>query len=126
MPPPKFFVSVSHNFNTYKFVIKKKSVKNGSFVIFIWLGSLETTEVLLVNFNILNNNYQQNSRVIYTFASDKSFGQFRYFMQKFCIFTNIWLRDQNSKPLEIEDKINIASVISYGAKYKTWCTIQST
>ena len=31
---------------------------------------LETTEVLLVHCNIVNNKYQQNSRVLYTFFSE--------------------------------------------------------
>ena len=31
---------------------------------------------------------------------------------------DIWFTDQNSKPLEIEDKINIASVIKQSVKYK--------
>ena len=39
MPLPNYFISFSHNFNTWKFVIKKKIVKNACFVIFIWLGS---------------------------------------------------------------------------------------
>ena len=37
--------------------------------------NLEITEVILVHFNIVNNNYQQNSRVLYTFVPSKSFGQ---------------------------------------------------
>ena len=36
---------------------------------------LEITEVVLVHWNIVNNNYQQNSRVLYTFVPNKSFGQ---------------------------------------------------
>ena len=34
----------------------------------------ETTEVVLVHFNIVNNNYQQDSRVLYTLVTNKSFG----------------------------------------------------
>ena len=37
--------------------------------------NLEITEVVLVHCNIVNNNYQQNSRVLYTFVPNKSFGQ---------------------------------------------------
>ena len=37
--------------------------------------NLEITEVLLVNSNIVNNNYQQVLRALYTFIPDKSFGQ---------------------------------------------------
>ena len=36
---------------------------------------LEITEVLLIHFNIVNNNYQQDSRVLNTFVRNKSFGQ---------------------------------------------------
>ena len=36
---------------------------------------LEVTEVVLVHWNVVNNDYQQDSRVLYTFASNKSFGQ---------------------------------------------------
>ena len=36
---------------------------------------LEITEVVLVHCNIVNNNYQQNSRILYTFVPNKSYGQ---------------------------------------------------
>ena len=36
---------------------------------------LEITEVILIHCNIVNNSYQQNSRVLYTFVPNKSFGQ---------------------------------------------------
>ena len=32
-------------------------------------------EVVLVHFNIVNNNYQQNSRIMYRFLLNKLFGQ---------------------------------------------------
>ena len=35
----------------------------------------EITEFVLVRWNILNNDYQQDSRVLYTIVFDKSFGQ---------------------------------------------------
>ena len=35
---------------------------------------LEITEVILVHCNIANNDYQQDSRVLYTFVSNKPFG----------------------------------------------------
>ena len=34
---------------------------------------LEITEVVLVHCNVVNNDYQQYSRVLYTFVPDKSF-----------------------------------------------------
>ena len=36
---------------------------------------LEINEVVLIHCNIVNNNYQQDSRVLYKFVPDKSFGQ---------------------------------------------------
>ena len=35
---------------------------------------LEITEVVLVHCNIVNNDYQQDSRVLYTFVPNKLFG----------------------------------------------------
>ena len=37
---------------------------------------LEFNEVALIHCNFVNNSYQQNSRVLYTFVRNKSFGQF--------------------------------------------------
>ena len=36
---------------------------------------LEITEVVLVHGNIINSNNHEDSRVLYTFVSNKSFGQ---------------------------------------------------
>ena len=36
---------------------------------------LEITEVVLIHCNIVNKDYQQDSRVLYTFVPKKSFGQ---------------------------------------------------
>ena len=36
---------------------------------------LETVEVVLVHCNLVNNNYQQASKVLFTFVSNKQFGQ---------------------------------------------------
>ena len=37
------------------------------------MPSLEITEVVLVHCNIVSNNYEQKSRVLYTFALNKPF-----------------------------------------------------
>ena len=83
---------------------------------------LEITEVVLVHYDIVNNDYQQDSRVLYTFFPNKSFGQlldsslknFTFLKTFASVFLYIEVRftDQNSKPLEIEDKVNITLVIS--------------
>ena len=56
------------------------------------LPYLEINEVVLIHCNIVNNDYQQDSRVLYTFVPNKSFFQlfdispknFRFFIQNFC------------------------------------------
>ena len=78
-------------------------------------------EVVLVYCNIDNNDYKQNSRVLYTFVPNKSFGKVLDISPKYFMFLNtfnsefsyieVWSTDQNSKPLEIGDKINITLVI---------------
>ena len=76
---------------------------------------LEITEVVLVHCNIVNNDYQQDSRVLYTFVPNKSFGSLldispanHIFLKTFNSEYNeiiVWFTDQNSQPLEIEDRI---------------------
>ena len=71
---------------------------------------------------IFNNNYRQNSRVLYTFVLNKSFGQLLDISPKKCVFlktfdsefsySEVRCTNQNSNPLEIEDKINITLVIN--------------
>ena len=48
-------------------IIQDKTGKN--------VHHLESTKVVLIHFNIVNNDYQQDSRVLYTFIPNKSFGQ---------------------------------------------------
>ena len=83
---------------------------------------LEITEVLLVHSNIVNYDYQQNLRVLYTFIANKPFGQLFDISPKNFIFLKSFnseflyieasVMDQNSKLLEVEDKINITLVFS--------------
>ena len=53
------------------------------------MSHLEITKVLLVQCNIVNNDYQQDSRVLYTFASNESFDQLLDISPNFYIFNNI-------------------------------------
>ena len=90
--------------------------KNGENVL-----HLEITEAVLVFCNIVNNDYQQDSRVLYTFVPNKPFGNLLeispanyIFLKSFNFEYNeieIWFTDQKSQPLEIEDKINLTMVI---------------
>ena len=82
---------------------------------------LEITEVVLVHCDIVNNNYQQDSRVLYTFVPNKPLGSLLEISPTNHIFLKtfnseydeikVWFTDQNSKKLEIEDRINLAMVI---------------
>ena len=36
---------------------------------------VKIADVVLVNFNVVHNNYQQNSRVLHAFVPNKLFGQ---------------------------------------------------
>ena len=82
---------------------------------------LEITEVVLVHCDIVNNDYQQDSRVLYTFVPSKSFGSLfdisltnHIFLKKFNSEYDeikVWFTDQNSQLLEIEDRINLTMVI---------------
>ena len=47
---------------------------------------LEITKVALIHGNIVNNDYQQDTRVLYTFIHNKSFGQLLYISPKKFIF----------------------------------------
>ena len=67
---------------------------------------LKITEVALVHCNIVNNNYQQDSRVLYTFVPNKLFGSLLEVSSTNHIFLKtfnsefqdieIWLTDQNN------------------------------
>ena len=84
---------------------------------------LETTEaeVALVHCNISNNDYQQHSRVLYTFVPNKPLGSLLEIFPTNHIFLRTfnseydeiiaWFTDQNSQPLEIEDRINLTMVV---------------
>ena len=75
-----------------------------------------------IHCNIVNNNYQQDSRVVYKFVPSKSLGQLLnilpnnfVFLKPFnsdCSYIEVLFTDQNSKPLETEDKISITLVIN--------------
>ena len=82
---------------------------------------LEIAEVVLVHSNIVNNDYQQDSRVLYTFVPNKPFGSLLEISPTNHIFLKTfnseydeikgWFTDQNSQPLEIKDRINLTTVI---------------
>ena len=72
---------------------------------------LEITAVVLVHCNVVNNEYQQDSIVLYTFVPNKPFGSLLEISSRNYIFLKtfnseflhikVWFTDQNSHPLEI-------------------------
>ena len=83
---------------------------------------LEITQVVLVHCNIFNNDYQHNSRVLYIFVSNKSFGQLLNISTKNFIFLKVfnseisyivvWFPDRNARPFNIGEKTDITLVIN--------------
>ena len=74
---------------------------------------LETVEVVLAHCNLVNNNYQQASKVLLIFVPNKQFGQptmLKTTSAEFS-FIEIWFTDKNNRPLEIEDNLNITLII---------------
>ena len=82
---------------------------------------LESVEVVLVHCNLVNNSYQQASKVLFTFVPNKQFGQLITISPHSLIrlkttnsefpFIQVWFTDQNNRPLEIEDSVNITLII---------------
>ena len=82
---------------------------------------LESVEVVLVHCNLVNNNYQQASKVLFTFVPNKQFGELINISphsltmlgttntEFSCI--EVWFTDSNSEPLEIEDNVNLTLII---------------
>ena len=83
---------------------------------------LENVEVVLVHCNLVNNNYQQHSRVLFTFVPNKQYGQLISISPHSLVFLKtmntdfseieIWFTDQNNNALEIEDNVNISLIIN--------------
>ena len=94
-------------------IIKDKNGEN--------VPHLEITDVVLIHCDIVNNDYQQDSRVLYTFVPNKPSGSLlkisptnhislKTFNSEYDEI-KVWFTDQNNKPLEIEDGINLTKVI---------------
>ena len=85
-------------------ITKDKNSKN--------VAHLEITEVVLVHCNIVNNDYEQDSSLLYAFVPNKPFGSLlgisptnHIFLKTFnseCDEIKVWFTDQNSHPLEIK------------------------
>ena len=75
---------------------------------------LKIVELVLIH-------YRQNSRILYTFVPNKPFGSLLEISPPNHIYLKtfnsefreikVWFTDQNSKPLEAEDKINLTLIV---------------
>ena len=82
---------------------------------------LEVPEIVLVHCNLVDNDNQQNSRILYTFVPNKVFGSLLEISPPNHVFLKtfnsefqeikIWFTDQTSKRVEVEYKINITLII---------------
>ena len=83
--------------------------------------NLESVEVVLVHCNLVNTNYQQALKVLFTFVPNKQIGQLMTIAPHSLTIINttntefssieLWFTDQDSKPLEIEYNANMALII---------------
>ena len=99
--------------NTKKDVDSDKNSEN--------VPKLESVEVVLVHCNLVKNDYQHTSKVLFTFVPNKKFGQLinispHAFTMMNTVntefsYVEVWFTDQASKALEIEDKINLTLII---------------
>ena len=73
---------------------------------------LEIVELVLAHCNLVNNDYQQDSRILFTFVPNKTFGSLLEISPTNQVFlkifnsefqeVKIWFTDQTSKPLELD------------------------
>ena len=83
---------------------------------------LENVKVVLVHCNLVNNAYQQYSRVLFTFVQTKQYGQLISISPHSLVFLKtmntdfteieVWFTDQSNNALEIEDNVNISLIIN--------------
>ena len=85
------------------------------------IPKLESVEVVLVRCNLVKNNYQHTSKVLFSFVPNKQFGllinipahsltMMNTVNTEFS-FAEVWSTDQASKALEIEDNVNLRLII---------------
>ena len=82
---------------------------------------LESAEVVLVHCNLIRNDYQHTSKVLFSFVPNKQFGQLINISPHSLTmmntvntefsFVEVWFTDQISKALEIEDNVNLTLII---------------
>ena len=81
----------------------------------------ESVEVVLVHYNLVKNDYQHTSKVLFIFVPNKQFGQLINISPHSLTMMNtvntefssveVWFTDQVSKTLKIEDNVNLTLII---------------
>ena len=99
--------------NTKNVVDKDKNSEN--------VPKLEFAEVVLVHCNLVKNDYQHASKVLFSFVPNKQFGQLLNISPHVFTMMNtvntefssveVWFTDQSSKALEIEENVNLTLII---------------
>ena len=82
----------------------------------------EVVEVVLVQCNLVDNQYQQKSEALYTFTPNKSYAYLLNVEPSKLVFFKTYNRDfaeiiitftdQNGRALEIKDKVNLTLLIN--------------
>ena len=82
---------------------------------------LESAEVVLVHCNLVKNDYQHTSKVLFSFVLNEQFGQLLDISPHSLTmmntvntefsFVEVWFIDQASKALEIKDNVNLILII---------------
>ena len=85
------------------------------------MPKLESLEIVLVRCNLVNNSYQQVSKVLFTFMPNKQFGQLITISPHSLTmlkttnsefpFIQVWFTDPNNRRLGIDDSVNITLII---------------
>ena len=85
------------------------------------VAKLESAEVVLVHCNLVKNDCQHTSKVLFSFVPNKRFGQLintsphsltmMNTVNKEFSFVEVWFTDQAGKALEIEDNVNLTLIV---------------
>ena len=99
--------------NTKKLMDKLKNWENVPF--------LEVAEVVLVQSNLVDNQYQQKSKVLYTFTPNRPYAYLLNVEPSNLVLLKTYNTDfneiiitftyQNGRPLELEDKVNLTLLV---------------
>ena len=99
--------------STKKDVVSDKNGEN--------VPKLASVKVVLIHCNLVKNDYQHTSKVLFSFVPNKQFGQLINISPHSLTmmntvntefsFVEVWFTDQASKALEIEDNVNLTLII---------------